>query len=471
MRSAARLMRSASATDVPPNFMTTVSVPLIGMAANDSRAAPVGGASSVPRVQPEPRRRRLAILVLAVVALGAGVAGAVVGAAHDDDGSGAASNVPSPGRGAPEERVSFLARIVPPPAEKRSQRGPAVPRSVADLARRLPLERKVAQLFLFGFRGTDANADIFGRLRRVDLGGIVVAAANYTDTAQLGALTAEARAAARGKRHVPPWVITSQEGGELNSFFDLPPAALPADMGSAREAGTAAEQSAAALRGLGVNGVLGPVVDVGLESGSALGARLYSDNPDEVAAYADATVTAYRKRHVFSAVTHFPGLGAADQSTEEGPATVGLGLDELRERDLIPFEAAVDAGVPGVIIGHALYPFSDFTVPASLSKQVATDLLRRDLRFKGVAITDDLADPAITVIYTVPDAAVRALRAGADMIYISGGPGDQQAAYVAVLRAVQRGRVPRRRLNEAVGRILLAKQDYDLIAKRARGKG
>jgi beta-N-acetylhexosaminidase len=415
-------------------------------------------------VQAEPARRRLLIVVTAVLALGAGVAGVVVGAEHDDDGGDTASNVPTPGRGAPQERVSFLARIVPPPAQRqRRNLGPAVPRSVADLARRLPVERKVAQLFLFGFRGTDLTADIFGRLRRLDLGGIVVAGPNYTDVAQLGALTGEARVIARDERHVPPWVMTSQEGGELNSFPDLPPASLPADMGSAREAGTAAEQSAAALRGLGLNGVLGPVVDVGLESGSALGARLYSDNPEGVAAYADATVTAYRKQHVFSAVTHFPGLGAADQSTEEGPATVGLGLDELRARDLIPFEAAVDAGVPGVVIGHALYPFSDFTVPASLSKQVATDLLRRDLRFKGVAITDDLADPAITVIHTVPNAAVRALRVGADMLYVSGGAGDQQAAYVAVLRAVQRGRIPRRRLNQAVGRILLAKQDYDLI--------
>ena len=142
---------------------------------------------------------------------------------------------------------------------------------------------------------------------------------------------------------------------------------------------------------------------------------------------------------------------------------MGLGLDELRARDLIPFSAAIDAGVPGVMIGHALYAINDFTVPASLSKEVATDLLRRELRFKGIAITDDLADPAITTIHTVPDAAVQALRAGVDMLYISGGTGNQQAAYVAVLRAVQRGRIPRRRLNQAVGRILLAKQDYDLI--------
>jgi beta-N-acetylhexosaminidase len=94
---------------------------------------------------------------------------------------------------------------------------------------------------------------------------------------------------------------------------------------------------------------------------------------------------------------------------------------------------------------------------------VDTALLRREMRFKGVAVTDDLADPAITTLHSIPDAAVMALRAGADALYISGGPGEQQTAYVAVLRAVQRGRIPRRRLNEAVGRILLAKQDYGLI--------
>jgi beta-N-acetylhexosaminidase len=401
--------------------------------------------------------------MVAALALGAGVAGAVVGAGHD--GGGAASNVPTPGRGAPEERVSFLARIVPPKAQRqRGGRGANVPGSVADLARRLPVERKVAQLFLFGFRGTDLTAEIFGRLRGLDLGGIMIAGQNYTDPTQLGALAGEAAVIASEERHVKPWVMASQEGGELNSFPDLPPPALPADLGSAAEAAAAAGDSAATLRGLGVNGVLGPVVDVGgTETGSALGARVYSDQPDEVSAYAEATVGAYRAQHVFSAVKHFPGLGATDQSTEDGPATVGLGLDELRNRDLIPFAAAIDAGVPGVVIGHALYSFNDFTVPASLSKQVDTGLLRRELHFKGVAITDDLADPAITAIHTVPDAAVRALRAGADMLFISGDAGDQQAAYVAILRAVQRGRIPRRRLDEAVGRILLAKQDYDLI--------
>jgi beta-N-acetylhexosaminidase len=447
-------MRSASATDVPPNFITTVSVPGGGMVGNDS----------FPPVPAEPARRRLALALLVVLAVAAGAAGVVVGAGHGD-GDESGSGVPSAGREAPKEHISFLAKIVPPPARsQRGGRGSPVPKSVADLARRLPTERKVAQLFVLGFQGTDTTAEIFARLGRLDLGGIVLAAANYVDVGQLGTLAGQAAAVAGESHHVPPWVFASQEGGELNSFPDLPPSTAPADLPSAREAESEARESAASLLALGVNAVLGPVVDVGSsETGSALGSRVYSDNPDEVATYADATVRAYRAEHVFSAAAHFPGLGATDQSTQDGPATVGLGLDELRERDFNPFKAAIDAGVPGVLIGSALYAFNDFTVPASLSRQVDSGLLRRELHFKGVAMTDDLADPAITTLHTIPDAAVQALRAGADMLYISGTAGEQQAAYVSVLRAVQRGRVPRRRLDEAVGRILLAKQDYGLI--------
>jgi beta-N-acetylhexosaminidase len=446
-------MRSASATEVPPNFITTVSVPAAGMTGNDS----------FPPVPPESARRRLAVALLATIALGAAVAGVVVGAGQGD-GEETASEVPSPGRGAPKEHISFLARIVPPPAERRRGGGSPVPKSVADLARRLPTERKVAQLFVVGFSGTDTSADIFGRLERLDLGGVVLAAENYLDVGQLGTLANQAAIVAREQRHVPPWVFASQEGGELNSFPDLPPTVAPADLSSAREAEAEARESAKNLRALGINAVLGPVIDVGSsETGSALGSRVYSDDPEEVATYADRVVRGYRAEHVFSAASHFPGQGATDQSTQDGPATVGLGLDELRQRDLIPFAAAIDAGVPGVTVGSALYPFSDFTVPASLSRAVDTALLRREMRFKGVAMTDDLADPGVTTLHSIPDAAVLALRAGADALYISGGAGDQQAAYVAVLRAVQRGRIPRRRLDEAVGRILLAKQDYDLI--------
>jgi beta-N-acetylhexosaminidase len=409
------------------------------------------------------RPRRLTILLVAVVGLAAATAGAIVGANEGKEEESGAALPERAGRAL--DRTSFLAKIVPAPeSEPPAARGPKVPKSVADLARRLPLERKVAQLFLFGFEGTDLTAEIYRRLRNQDLGGIVLARRNYTgDPALLGQLGAEAGVIARDEGHVPPWVLTIQDGREFNELEGLPPALAGADLASAEDAAAQALETAGTMRDLNITGLLGPVIDVGFESGSALGARVYSDDPEQVAAYARVMVRAFREERLFGAVKHFPGLGTADQSTQLGPATVGLDLEQLRERDLRPFRAAIEAGAAAVLLSHALYPVSDFTRPGSLTRAIVTDLLRRELRFQGVAITDDLADPAVTSSYSVPDAAVEALKAGADLLFISGPAGDQQAAYAAVLSAARRGDIPRLRLNEAVLRALEAKEDYGLI--------
>jgi beta-N-acetylhexosaminidase len=408
--------------------------------------------------------RRLTIILVAVVAVLATTAGLIIGANQGND------EEPAPGlqdrAGEPLSQTSFLAKIIPAREApgRAAPRGPDVPRSVADLARRLPLERQVAQLFLFGFEGTDLTAEIYRRLRSQDLGGIVLSRPNDAgDPALLGQLGAEAAVIAEQEGHVPPWVLAVQDGGEFNELASLPPALAGADLASTDEAAAQALDTARTMREHNISGLLGPVIDVGFESGSALGARVYSDDPGEVAAYAEALVRAYREERLLGAVKHFPGLGAADQSTQFGPATVGLDLEQLRQRDLRPFRAAIEAGVPAVLLSHALYPVSDFTRPGSLTREIATDLLRGELGFQGVAITDDLADPAIASSYSVPDAAVQALKAGADLVFISGPVGDQQAAYAAVLAAVRDGDLPRRRLNEALLRALEAKEDYGLI--------
>ena len=362
-----------------------------------------------------------------------------------------------------ERRTSFLARLIPPAPERRRARGPRVPRSVTDLVKRLPIERKAAQLFVLGFQGSDLNAPIFYQFRRLDLGGLVIDSGNYTDPQQLTSLAGEAVLISQQEKHVPPWVLAAQEGGDFNVFPDLPPATAAADLPSAAQAGREASEAGATLKPLGISGVLAPVVDVGIPEGAGVGARAFSDEPARVADYAREVVSAYRRKRVFSAASHFPGLGTASQSTEEGPANVGQSLAELRRRDLVPFRAAIEAGVPGIVLGHGLYVLDDFVTPASLSSGVATDLLRRELKFKGISITDDLADPPITALGSVPDAAVAAVKAGADMLYISGPAGDQQAAYVAVLRAARKGEISRRRLNQALLRILTVKRDYGLI--------
>ena len=406
-------------------------------------------------------RRTAAAVAVALIAVGSAVAGALVA----NDGGDDDPTVPEAGSQAPSQpRGSFLARVIPPPPEPRGESaGKGIPRSVRELAERLPLERKVAQLFLFGFEGQDLTGPIFRQFRRLDVGGMVVGPDNYADPQQLALLAGEAAVISRQERHVPPWVMAAQEGGDFNAFPDLPPATAASDLPDVDTAVAEAEQAGATLRPLGVNGLLGPVIDVGLAEDPAVGPRAFSDEPRRVAAYARGVIEAYRRTKVFAAAKHFPGLGSASQSTEEGPANVGLSLAELRRRDLVPFRAAIDAGAPGVIVSHGLYAADDFVTPASLSRRVITGLLKRELRFEGIAIADDLADPPVSAIADVPEAAVTALKAGADMLHVSGSAGDQQAAYAAVLRAVRSRELSRARVDDALVRILSVKRDYGLI--------
>jgi beta-N-acetylhexosaminidase len=264
--------------------------------------------------------------------------------------------------------------------------------------------------------------------------------------------------------HIPPFVMVSQEGGEFSEFPDLPPAQAPSDFGGVGEAKAAASEAATSLSALGFNAVLAPDIDVGTAEGTgALDARVFSDDPERVAEYATAVVDAYRDQHVMAVPKHFPGLGAAAQAPEDGPTPVGLSIPELRARDLVPFRAVFDDHVPAVLIGHGSYTTDDFVTPASLSKAISTDLLREQMGFGGVSITDDLASPAVTAISAIPDAAVDALKAGVDLVWISGPRGDQEAAMNAVLNAVDSGEISRERIDQAVLRVLAAKQVAGLI--------
>ena len=191
--------------------------------------------------------------------------------------------------------------------------------------------------------------------------------------------------------HVPPLVMVSQEGGEYSEFPDLPPA---------RGAVRVRERGGRGGRGgrgrdrpgpLGFNAVLAPVVDVGTADGTgALDARAFSDDPAR-SPTTPRRGSSVRRGGRAGGAQALPGARGRRQAPEDGPTPVGLTVAELRERDLVPFRAAFDAGAPAVLVGHGSYTTDDFVTPASLSKTIATDILRDELGFGGVSITDDLA--------------------------------------------------------------------------------
>jgi beta-N-acetylhexosaminidase len=408
------------------------------------------------------RARRLLIAAAVVVVAAAGVGiGLLIRSQRDKTAA-----PPPPAVGAPARAGgSFLRLIVPTRAG--GLPGADVPRRIARRVARMPVERKVAQTMLVGFGGTDATSPLFARLRARPLGGVVIRRANYVNAEQLRLLAGEVRVVAAQSSNEPPFVLAPQEGGEFRAFGDLPPATAAADLASPAEAGQESAQAADALAAAGLNGVLGPVIDVGVEDGGAVGARAFSDEPARVAAYGKAVVGAYRSRRMLTAPEHFPGIGSASQAPEEGPGQVGLTVEQLRRSDLVPFRAAVRAGAPAVVIGNAAFATDDFVVPGSLSRAVATELLRGQLGFRGVAISGDLSEPAITAGTPVTRAAVQALRAGCDMVHLTGSAAVQEQVYQALVRAVRKGAIPRARLDEAVTRILTVKRELGLVRGQA----
>jgi len=360
-------------------------------------------------------------------------------------------------------RDSFLARLVPAPEQFGRRASPEATRA----ARGMSTRDKVDQLMLLGFEGTGA-AGIAELADRGEPGGVAVADENYVGKRQLDRLIERARARARRDDRVPPMFMVSQEGGELSALADLRPRFAPADTASVEEGAKEALASARQLRAIGFDGVLGPVLDVGPPEGGPLGVRVFSDDAREVARYARATVSAYVGERLLSAPLHFPGLGNAATSTDEGPAQVGQTIDALRRTDLLPFRVAFDAGAQAVVVGHGLYGTDDFAVPGSQSRFLLNDLLRQELGFEGLAITDDLAAGTITISQGSSEAAVASIAAGADMVRLSGPPEEQERTRAALVAAVRSGRISRARLDGAVMRVLEAKRAAGVLPRVRR---
>ena len=191
-------------------------------------------------------------------------------------------------------------------------------------------------------------------------------------------------------------------------------------------------------------------------AGAALAGRSFGDDPDAVARAARESVAGWRAGGVAATAKHFPGLGAAQVNTDDAPATVIRTAARLAAIDLVPFRAAVEAGVPLVMIGHARYPAVDARRIASQSPAVV-GLLRDRLGFEGVIVTDSMEAAASLATGTVEVASERALRAGADLLLLTG-----RGSYTPVLRhltaAARRSPALRARVREAAARVLALKQ-------------
>jgi beta-N-acetylhexosaminidase len=207
------------------------------------------------------------------------------------------------------------------------------------------------------------------------------------------------------------------------------------------------------LRSAGINVSLAPVADVPSVPGAALAGRAFSDDPARAAASVAGAVAGWRAGGVAATVKHFPGLGGAMVNTDFGAATIERTAAELRAVDLVPFRAAVRAGVPLVMVGHARYPALDGAHIASQSPAILQGLLRAELGFRGVAMTDSMEAEASLETGSITEVSERAVRAGADLLLLT-GRGSYTPVYRHLLAASHRSPGLRARIRSAAARVL-----------------
>jgi len=275
---------------------------------------------------------------------------------------------------------------------------------------------------------------------------------NVTGPEQLRALTKSLRRA--GGR---PVVAVDQEGGEIRILPWAPPAAAAPQQASAGTVRADAEAAGAALRGAGVTVTLAPVGDVPSVAGAALAGRAFSQDPGEASDAIAAAVGGWRDGGVAATAKHFPGLGGATVNTDDGPATVTRSRAQLDATDLPPFEAAIRAGVPLVMVGHALYPALDRDRIASQSSAIVEGLLRDRLGFRGVVITDSMEAQASIATGSITTVSERAVRAGVDLVLLT-GQGSYAPVFDHLLRLARSSPPFRERVRESAARVLALKE-------------
>jgi len=411
------------------------------------------------RSRRQPGMKRLAggIATLALLSVGCGPAG--------QPASGPASLSAS----APEPTSTLATRSAAPPSE-----AAAVPPSctAASAVARWPLSRRAAQVLavpVLNFDVTGATAEV-----TAGAGGVLFLgnAAPPSDLAtRLRALTGHAPGAR-------PLVMADEEGGGVQRLAglvgEIPWARSMAATMSTAQTRALAQTGGRQMLAAGVTTDLAPVLDVdgrpGPSASNADGERSFSPNASIAAAYGTAFMSGLRSAGVLPVVKHFPGLGGAQRNTDNGPAATSS-LTQLRARDLVPFRAAIAAGAPAVMTSNASVPGLT-PLPSSLSRAVIDGLLRQQLGFRGLVITDSLSAGAVTAVTrSLADATVQSLSAGSDLVLYGSTltPADELALQPSralatyrwvvanVVTAVRSGRLPTSRLDDAVLHVLAAK--------------
>lgn len=338
--------------------------------------------------------------------------------------------------------------------------------AVAEYVKTLPLKVKLGQLVMFGFTGYSEPSNEFQRtMSRWRIGNAVLYGINVDRSASDGGFNQCKKLVTRLKAQnaidIPMLVSIDIEGGHVQRFKweSTPPSA--SSLGKKNDAELARKEFAVVgekLKSVGINMNLAPVLDVAKKPNSTfLGSRIISADATIAGNIGAAVVEGLAESACLSTAKHFPGHGATAQDSHNITPVVEKTREELEAYELVPFQTGIDAGVDTVLVGHILFTGLDDKDIASMSEPVITGLLRNEMGFDGIVMSDDFRMAGLTSRYDAGDAAVKFILAGGDLI-LCGPRNDLQLKIMnGLTNAANNGTLPEERINESVVRILMKK--------------
>ena len=324
----------------------------------------------------------------------------------------------------------------------------------------MPLEDKVAGLFVVTpesitgvSTAVQAGEGTQKALSQYAVGGIVYFGKNMQSEEQLKGMIDNTQLYTK----YPLFIAVDEEGGSVSRVAEagigtkVDSAQTIGQTGDANNAYTAGNTIGSYLTGLGFNLDFAPVADLANAEGSVMEKRAYGSDAAAVSPFVTSMMQGLEEQKVTACVKHFPGIGSTTADTHDGLATTDRSAEDFRANEFVVFQNAIDAGANMIMVGHMSAPaLAGDNTPSSLSSAVVTDILRNELNFRGVIITDAMNMAAISNYYGADEAAIMALKAGCDMILM---PEDFEKAYNGVLEAVRNGTISEERINDSLRRI------------------
>lgn len=331
---------------------------------------------------------------------------------------------------------------------------------------RMSMEEKIGQMLIVGMEGYGLNDNTKSLIEGYKVGGFILFGENITDANQLLNLLNSIKKE-NVKNKIPLFLSIDEEGGRVTrmpkEFKRLPTNKSIGQKDNPAFSYQLGRTIADEIKSFGFNMDFAPVLDVNSNPNNpVIGDRAFGSNADLVSRLGVQTMKGIQSGDIIPVVKHFPGHGDTSVDSHKALPSVNSDLERLRGLELIPFNEAIKNGADAVMIAHILLSSIDKENPSSMSENIITHVLRRDLQFEGVVITDDMTMGAITKNYNIGEAAVKSVNAETDIVLVCHGYNNVIEVINALKNAVSSGEISEERIEKSVYRILKLKQKYNL---------